>query len=401
MTQDDVQIIKDVYFRKYKSTSLSFSRYLISQINWDARLIGIKGMRGVGKTTLMLQRIKSCFRNPNDAFYASLDNMWFQTHRLQDLIEFLYTHGIRHLFLDEVHKYPQWPQAVKDAYDTFDDLYIVYAGSSMLEIDNSKVDLSRRQTLYTLRGMSFREYLHFTGTLDYDAIPLEEILSNHLRHELDITSGKSILPLFENYQRIGYYPFSKDAGKDYAIRLNEVASLVIEGDLPAVEEVSYATILKAKRLLMVIAQNVPLVPNISKLCGQLECTRDLCLKLLYLLDRAGMLALLTKSTKDYKHLVSPEKIYLDNNNLMFAISPKNNVGTLRETFFLNQLQAVSDVTMPKVGDFCVDGRYLFEVGGKGKTFDQIADQPDSYLAVDDIELGSGNRIPLWIFGFLY
>lgn len=401
MTDNDIQIIKNVYIRLHKNTRLKFKRYPYNRINWDARLIGIMGMRGVGKTTMLLQHIKERYANPDEAFYVSLDHFWFQTNSLPDLADYLYTHGVRHLYLDEVHKYPNWSMIIKNLYDTYNDLTIVYTGSSMLEIDNSKTDLSRRQTMYTLEGMSFREYLAFTQKLDMDAIPLETLLTDHLPISMKITEGRSILPIFEEYLRQGYYPFSKEAGSDYHIRLAEVAHLVIENDMPAVENVSYATIQKSKQLLMVITQHVPLAPNISQLCSQLGTTRDSCLKMLYSLDKARLLLMLTKLPKDYKHLVGPEKIYLNNGNLMYAISSEVNVGTLRETFFLNQCSAVATVTASTKGDFALDGRYLFEVGGKGKNFHQIADEPNSYLAVDGIETGSGNRIPLWMFGLLY
>lgn len=401
MTDNDIQIIKNVYIRLHKNTRLKFKRHLYNRINWDARLIGIMGIRGVGKTTMLLQHIKERYANPDEAFYVSLDHFWFQTNSLPDLADYLYTHGVRHLYLDEVHKYPNWSMIIKNLYDTYNDLTIVYTGSSMLEIDNSKTDLSRRQTMYTLEGMSFREYLAFTQKLDMDAIPLETLLTDHLPISMKITEGRSILPIFEEYLRQGYYPFSKEAGSDYHIRLAEVAHLVIENDMPAVENVSYATIQKSKQLLMVITQHVPLAPNISQLCSQLGTTRDSCLKMLYSLDKARLLLMLTKLPKDYKHLVGPEKIYLNNGNLMYAISSEVNVGTLRETFFLNQCSAVATVTASTKGDFALDGRYLFEVGGKGKNFHQIADEPNSYLAVDGIETGSGNRIPLWMFGLLY
>ena len=398
---DDLQIIENAYFTKMKEVKTTFLRYLYHEINWDSRLIGIKGMRGVGKTTLLLQRIKLAHANLAEAFYVSLDNLWFQSHNLQDLIAHLYTHGVHYLYLDEVHKYPYWSQIIKNAYDTYAELNIVYTGSSMLEIDNSKVDLSRRQTVYLLHGMSFREYLSFQQVCDLSPVGLVDLLNRHTTIAMDLPEGVHILPHFESYLRTGYYPFSKDAGRDYLIRLAEVAQLVIENDLPAVEEISYATMVKAKRLLMVIAQNVPLVPNISRLCAQLECTRDICLRLLYALDRAGLLMLLTRLPKDYKHLVSPEKIFLNNGNLMHALTPSPNIGTMRETFFLNQVSATAGVTMPGMGDFFVGEKWLFEVGGRGKSFDQIADMPDSYLAVDGIEVGSSHVIPLWMFGLLY
>lgn len=401
MEQNIIQPLIDAYRMKLAHTSLRFKRYLYAQINWDVRLIGIKGARGVGKTTLLLQHIKESFPKSSLALYVSLDNLWFKTHTLEELAEYAHLHGITHLFLDEVHKYPDWSITIKNLYDLYDDLSIVYTGSSMLEIDHSKTDLSRRQTLYTLYGMSFREYLEFEGVTAMQAIGFDELLSDHEEIASELTVKVKVMQQFAQYLKNGYYPFYKDAGKDYLMRLQEVASLIIETDLPAVEDVSYGTIQKTKTLLMIIAQSLPLVPNVNKLGAQLETGRDLCLKMLYALDRAGLILLLTEKIKDYKHLISPEKIYLNNTNLMNALSLQTEIGTMRETFFANQLSAVAKLTMPKEGDFMVNETYLFEVGGKGKTFRQIADIPNSYLAVDDTEIGYENRIPLWMFGFLY
>ena len=380
---------------------MTFKRYLFNQINWKVRMIGIKGARGVGKTTLLLQRIKEAFSDPNEAFYVSLDDFWFQSHTLDELAQWLNSRGVTHFFLDEVHKYPNWSQALKNLYDDYPEMCVVYTGSSMLEIDHSKADLSRRQTLYTLNAMSFREFLAFEGVLDMPALSLEDLLKNHVARAMDITAKVKVLRHFDDYLRRGCYPFYKESGDDFLLRLDETAQVVLEMDLPAVEEVTYQTIQKAKSLLMIIARNVPLEPNIQTLVAELETTRDLCLKLLYALDRAGMLLLLTDEPKSYKHLVKPKKIYLGNTNLMHAFVPSADVGTSRETFFLNQMGGIAEVVMPKHGDFKVNGKYLFEVGGNNKSFDQIADLPDSYLAVDDIETGYGARIPLWMFGMLY
>jgi predicted AAA+ superfamily ATPase len=318
-----------------------------------------------------------------------------------ELVEYAYTHGVTYLFLDEVHHYADWSQNLKNIFDNYPDLNIVYTGSSMLEIDNSKIDLSRRQTVYELTGLSFREYLEFEGIMSVSPLSLEELVRQHLKQAMEITAKVKIIPLFENYLQNGYYPFYKDAGEDFLMRLQEVASLVIDSDLPAVEEVEYVTVQKAKKMLMILAKQVPFTPNISQLCKELETTRDLGLKLLYALDRAALLNLLTSEIKNYKQLSKPDKIYLNNSNLMYALTPQVDKGSLRETFFCNQASAVSSVVLPKNGDFLVDGKYLFEVGGKNKTFEQIKDLPDSYLAVDDIEFGHKNRIPLWMFGLLY
>lgn len=401
MSQDDLQTMHAKYLRKVAAVDMTFRRYLYDQINWDVRMIGIKGARGVGKTTLLLQRIRLAFADPNEAFYVSLDDFWFQSHTLDELAQWLNSRGVTHLFLDEVHKYPKWSQALKNLYDDYPEMHVVYTGSSMLEIDHSKADLSRRQTLYTLNVLSFREYLEFEGALQMPALTLDEVLKSHVVKAMEISNEIKVLRYFEDYLRRGCYPFYKESGDDFLLRLDETAKVVMEMDLPAVEEVTYQTVQKAKALLMIIAKNVPLEPNIQTLVNELETTRDLCLKLLYALDRAGLLLLLTNEPKNYKHLVKPKKIYLGNTNLMHAFSPSAEVGTRRETFFLNQVGALAEVVMPQKGDFKVDGRYLFEVGGESKTFDQIANIPESYLVIDDIETGFGNRIPLWMFGMLY
>ena len=401
MDYTDIQPLINIYHRKLAATDLRFKRYLHYRIDWDVRLIGIKGARGVGKTTMLLQHIKESFDKIDDALYVSLDNLWFNTHKLEELVEFLYTHGVMHIYLDEVHRYKDWAVLLKNFYDSYPDLNIVYTGSAMLAIDNSKADLSRRQSLYTLNGLSFREYLACEGVAAIPTIGLEEMLAGHVEYAVDVISGIKILKYFDKYLREGYYPYYKEAGNDYLMRVGEVARLVIDNDIPSVEDITYFTAQKIKTLLMVIAGNVPLKPNISKLSSQLESTRDQTLKMLYLLDRADLLLLLTEQLKNYKHLVSPKKIYLNNANLMYALSGKISEGTVRETFFANQVGAVADLTMPKQGDFLADGKYLFEVGGSSKTFDQIAGIPESYLAVDGLETGSGNRIPLWMFGCMY
>jgi len=401
MIQEDYQQLESLFLAKIRKVDTKVVRYLYEKINWEARLIGIKGARGVGKTTLLLQRIKLAYKKTDDVFYVSLDNLWFQSHSLPELVDWLYQHGIRNLFLDEVHKYPDWATVIKNLYDTYDDLRIVYTGSSMLEIDHSRVDLSRRQTLYALQGLSFREYLAISNVKEVPSMGLTQLFKEHQSVAMDVSRDIPVAKYFEEYLRNGYYPFYKEAGNDYMSRLNETAVLVMETDMPAVESISYTTIQKTKQLLMLIAGNVPLVPNISKLSAQLETTRDSCLKMLYTLDKAGLLQLLTRNIKDYKHLVSPEKIFLGNTNLMYALGSRINEGTLRETFFLNQLSLNHDVNMPSQGDFLVDNKYLFEVGGKNKTFEQIKDIQDSFLAVDDTEVGSRNRIPLWMFGLLY
>ena len=401
MENSDLQPLYDNYHRKIAKIDLRFKRYLYPQINWKARMIGIKGPRGVGKTTMLLQHILENYEDIDQTLYASLDDLWFASHTLVELVDWAYRHGIMRLYLDEVHRYDQWSINLKNIYDNYPDMSIVYTSSSLLVMDNAKVDLSRRQTVYTLYGMSFREFLVFENALNIEPIPLNELIRHHVRHAMAITSAVKVAPLFEAYLRHGYYPFYRESIEDFPSRLRETVSVVIDSDLPAVENVSFETLQKVKRLLMIICEQVPFEPNMSKLWKQLDTNNELGLRMLYALDKAQILGLLTSKTKSYKHLYKPDKIYLGNPNLMHVLCPRIDKGNERETFFYSQLRVANEVKYPKKGDFLVNYKYLFEVGGSGKTFDQIADVPDSFLAVDDTEVGHGNRIPLWMFGLLY
>lgn len=388
--------------RLVQLTSTSFHRYLYDQINWDNWLIAIKGARGVGKTTMMLQRIKENFAdNPDKALYVSLDNLWFANHSLTEVVEYHYSHGGTHLFIDEVHKYPLWQTLLKNIADEYPDLHVVFTGSSMLKINSSQGDLSRRLLDYTLNVMSFREFLAFEGVVDERPIALSELLSHHASIAMRLTSGVKILPLFEKYMRYGCYPFYKRDFDGFSQRLQHAVHAVLYEDVPAVEEITYTTILKLSRMLMILAEHVPQTPKMNELYAILETNREQGLRMLYMLERAGLLHLLSAETKEFRNMTKPDKIYLYDPNLMYALAGSANVGTLRETFFINQLAAVATVRYPHKGDFFVDHKHLFEVGGKGKKFDQIKDEPDSYLAVDNTEIGHGNRIPLWMFGLLY
>ena len=401
METKDVLPLITVYHRKLTETSLSFKRSLYFSINWDVRMLGIKGEKGVGKTTLVLQHIKETFDNPDEALYVSMDNLWFKTHSIMDLVDYLYSKGVYYLFMDEIHKCPDWTSVLKNLYDNYPRLNIVYTGSSMLRIDNSRVDLSRRQTLYKLNNLSFREYLKYEGIASFNSYLLEDILKNHVKYAMEITSEVKVLKYFQDYLSHGMYPFYKESHSDYHIRLSEAVIQTLESDLPAVEDVTFETVQKTEKLLMITAESLPFVPNIKRLCEALGTTRDSCLKMLYALDRAGVMNLLTAELKNYKRLVSPDKIFLGNPNMMFALGGKTEIGTIRETFFANQVGALSTLQYPRKGDFFACGKYLFEVGGAGKSFEQIKDESDSFLAVDDTEIGVGSRIPLWLFGFLY
>ena len=383
-------------------TTTNFHRYLYDKICWANKLIAIKGARGVGKTTMMLQSIKERFaEHPERALYVSLDNLWFANHSLSEVVEYHYTHGGTHLFIDEVHKYPSWQTLIKNIYDEYPDLHVAFTGSSMLKIDNSKADLSRRMSDYTLHGLSFREYLSFEAGIDVPVVSLEELLNDHVRIAMQLTSKTKVLPLFETYLEYGYYPFYKEEMDDYYERLKKTIYVILNEDIPAIEEITYPTVQKLQRMLMILAERVPQTPKMNELYAILETTREQGLKMMGLLQRATLLQLLSTETREFRHLLKPDKIYLNNPNLMYALTVQPDKGTLRETFFINQLSAVADVSYPRKGDFLVNHKYLFEVGGKNKTFDQIKGIPDGFLATDGIETGFGNRVPLWMFGLLY
>jgi len=388
--------------RLIDQTSTSFHRYLYGQIDWTSRLTAIKGARGVGKTTMMLQSIKERFsEQPERALYISLDNLWFANHPLSEVVEYHYTHGGTHLFLDEVHKYPSWQIVMKNIYDGYPKLHVAFTGSSMLKIDNSKADLSRRLSDYTLHGLSFREFLSFEAGIDVPAVPLEELLANHVEIARQITSQVKILPLFEKYLEYGYYPFYKEDFDNYHEKLKKTVYTVLNEDVPAIEEITYPSIQKLQRMLMILAERVPQTPKMNELYAILETTREQGLKMLSLLQRAALMLLLSSETKEIQHLSKPDKIYVHNPNLMYALTDYPDKGTLRETFFINQLSSVAEVSYPRKGDFIVNRKYLFEVGGRNKTFNQIKDIPNSFLAIDGVETGFFNRIPLWLFGMLY
>lgn len=401
LTYDDISILISRYYQKLNSTNLNFIRYLYNRINWQARIIGIKGARGVGKSTLLIQRIKMFHKNPEEAIYISLDDMWFSSHSLEDLVEFLYARGIKYFYIDEVHRYPMWNRVIKNLYDFYSDINIVYTGSALLAIDNAVADLSRRQSLYTLWGMSFREYLEYESIISISPISLPELLSGHVALSMQLSNSLPILRHFEDYLDHGYYPFYKENPQDFSMRLAEVVKIVIENDIPETEEISFSTVTKLKTLMMVIAENAPLEPNISKLAERLECSRDLCVKMLGLLDRSGLIQQMFKHPRTYKQMRGADKILGGDTNILHALTGTVNIGTSRETFFVNQLQAIGEVIIADHGDYIIDGKYTFEIGGSGKKFSQIADLPDSYLAVDNIITGFGAHIPLYLFGMLY
>jgi len=391
------------YHSRLKQTDNKFVRYLMHKINWNNRLFAVVGARGTGKTTMLLQYIKQNL-NPDEAFYMSLDDLYFSTNRLVDVVYQLHQEGVTHFFVDEVHKYPYetWAQELKNIYDSYPDVKVVFSGSSILNIYKGNADLSRRAIHYELFGLSFREFLEFEGILQTPPVTLDELLSNHTSIANEIIHKIKILPLFRQYLKTGYFPYYKEDLTSYQIRLLNTVNAVIETDLPAVDKIEFVTVHKLKRLLTVIATMTPFTPNMANLGRQVEMQRTNLPKSLLLLERARLLGLLRAVEKSPDDLSKPSKIFLGNPNLAFALGENNlNEGNLRETFFFNQLNAVSKACAAAKGDFSVNRKHIFEVGGKGEKFTQISGIPNSYIAADDIEMGFGNKIPLWLFGFLY
>ena len=403
MNESRIEEITRVVNRRLAATPTEFHRYLFYEIDWEDKLIGIKGPRGCGKTTLLLQHIKQSFlgQDLEKVLYVSLDNIWFADNSILDLVDYHYNHGGTHIFIDEIHYEPKWQTMLKNLSDNYPGMYIVYTGSSMLEIEAHEGDLSRRQVMYEMRGMSFREYLEYEGVVKHESLTLEQLIGNHVEIAMEICSKTNVLGCFNKYLREGYYPFYKSVRQGFESRLLATVNQVIESDYPQIDDVTVTTIRKTKKMLMVLSECVPQLPNMSQLYRELETDRNNGLKMLRALERGGLLLLLGSKAKSINQLSRPDKIYINNPTLMYALSPRADIGSVRETFFMNQLSQAHELSYPKAGDFLVEGRYLFEVGGKGKTFTQIKDIPDSYLAVDDTEIGRGARIPLWLFGMLY
>ena len=401
MDWDEASEIFKISERRIGETDCQWHRSLYGGIDWRNRLVGIKGPRGVGKTTLLLQHLKEAFGETDKALYVSLDNLWFEAHDLHALAEYHYTHGGEVLVIDEVHYASDWQRRIKNLYDDFPRLSIAYTGSSMLKIDFESADLSRRQMLYSMQGLSFREYLSLEGILDIEPVSLGDLLSGHVVLARQITEKVRILGAFDNYLRQGYYPFYREPGSGYEERIRQMANQILESDWPAVEDVSQTTVRRARKMLMVLAEQPPQTPNLSRLASELNIDRKQCARLMRVLEKGGLLALLGSDSDNLKNLSRPDKIYCDNPNLMAALVPAMDVGTLRECFFVNQLRKGHKLEYPQVGDVLVDGKWLFEIGGRKKSFNQIKDIPDSYLAIADTETGRGNRIPIWMFGLLY
>lgn len=403
----------DHFFREQQrlvDSIIPTKRYLYGLIDWNSRCVGILGARGTGKTTLMLQHIKEAYCSPGKGMYVSVDSPYFQAHNLFDFAREFQQLGGEALFLDEIHKYPDWSIHLKSIYDSLPDLKVVFSGSSLLQIGKQKGDLSRRAVIYNLHGLSFREYINFIHVKEHPAHPLETILSDHQQIADNLCREMKILKEFRDYLQVGYYPFFMEGEALYKFKVREVINYILEVDLPFVNRIEPRQVSKIKKLLYLLATSVPFVPNIAKLAEATDISRPRLYEYLEKLQDAKLLNLVRSQGRGYEILTRPEKILLENSNLMYAIANEINTGSLRELFFVNQLRNAnsihpqlldSTVELAGSGDYIVNGKHTFEIGGKKKGFKQISKINDAFVVADDIESGFKNKIPLWIFGFLY
>jgi uncharacterized protein len=388
---------------RINTVDTTFKRFLWDKINWNNRLIAITGSRGVGKTTLLLQYIRENLNGaPDEVLYVNMDDLFFSKNALVDFAGDFVRRGGKYLFLDEVHKYKNWSQEIKNCFDYFPGLKMVITGSSALDIYKGKADLSRRAILYKLPGLSFREFIGLKYGIRFPVFELDDLLNNPSGKIQPILDKIKPIKLFEEYLQSGYYPFFMEGEIEFQIRLRQTVNQVLDSDLPSVDNIDFTAVHYLRRLISILAEIVPYKPNIVKLSQQVGVSRETLIRYLYLLGKADLLILLQPATQGISKMNKPEKIYLNNPNLVHSLTNKQlNQGTLRETFFISQLQVLHHVTASTRGDFQVDNSYTFEIGGKNKNRKQIIGIENAWIAADDIEYAQQNKIPLWLFGFLY
>ncbi len=384
----------EIYYKLLSEVNSDFLRYQYTRINWQNRMIGLTGPRGVGKTTLILQHIKNTL-NPEKTLYVTVEDFYFAGNTLLELADAFTKMGGEHLFVDEIHKYKNWSKELKLIYDYHPKLQIVFTGSSVLDINKGVSDLTRRAVMYQMQGLSFREYLRLFHEIEVPVFDLESILA----HKVKLTEVEHPLPLFQQYLKSGYYPFAIE--NDFEIKLQQVINQTLETDIPQFLNMHISTGRKLKQLLSVIAQSVPFKPNFSKIADLIGVSRNNIADYFLLLEEAEMIAQLRDETGGIRSLGKVEKIYLDNSNLLYSLSDENpNIGNIRETFFLNQTRVLFDSISSQISDFTIDDK-TFEIGGKRKGQKQIGSAENGYIVKDNIEFGYANVVPLWQFGLLY
>lgn len=376
-----------------RRTPVSFKRYMFNRIDWKNRLIGITGPRGIGKSTMILQRILQ--QKDTKTLYVSADHTFFANHSLVELADSFVKEGGTHLYIDEIHKYKGWSRELKQIYDVHADLTLVFTGSSVLDILEGEADLSRRALMYSMQGLSFREYLELFHGVKTEAYSLKDILA----HKAVVPEIQHPLPLFREYLKQGYYPFSSESG--FTLRMEQVIAQTVESDIPQYAEMKVSTARKLKKMLSVLSQLIPFKPSMENLAARIGVSKNNVSDYLIFLERAGMIGQLRDEAKGLSGLGKVEKVYIDNPNLMTVLAEGNpDMGNLRETFFYNQLRVNNRIFSSKVSDFLV-GDYTFEIGGRSKGRKQIENVPHGIVVKDDIETGHGSTVPLWQFGLNY
>lgn len=378
--------------RRLRMVSTSFKRYMYDILPDSARLVGLTGPRGVGKSTMVLQKIKEC---RDKSLYVDADSLYFSTNSLVGLADSFVKEGGKFLVIDEIHKYKGWSKELKQIHDVNPELRVIFTGSSVLDIKKGESDLSRRALMFHMQGLSFREYMNLFHSIEMPLCSLDDILA----HKVEWENPDHPLPFFHQYLKDGYFPFSNEPG--FEMRLNQIISQTVETDIPLYAGLMASTARKLKQLLGVVAELAPYKPSIEKLAQEIGVSKNTLPDYLTMLEKAGMITLLRDDTAGLRGLGKVEKLYLDNSNLMYAIAgSETDIGNVRETFFQNQLRVGNEVKVSRKSDFYVDG-YTFEIGGKGKNQKQIAGIDKAFIVKDDIEYGSGNIIPLWHFGLTY
>jgi len=398
-----MQQLFSTFHQQINRVSTGFKRYLYHEIHWQNRLIAIIGSRGTGKTTLLIQHIKLNYDwTSGEVLYASLDNLWFSTHTLLSLADEFSKQGGKALYLDEVHNYIGWSREIKNIYDSYPDMKIIFTGSSLLEVYKGEADLSRRAITYHLYGLSFREFLDYEYKIKHDVVSVDDIMLNHVKLSISLVNQIKPLVAFNDYIRYGYFPYYKEDKELYYHRLLATLNTIIELDLPATERIDYYSVVKIKKLFAVLSTLVPFTPNVSQLSNDIGTTRVSLLNFLYYLEKAEAIMMLSKDASGIKPMTKPDKVFLGNTNYAFALGgEQTNIGSVRESFFMNQVRVKHAVTFSNTVDFIVSGKYHVEIGGKSKTKKQITGLDNAFTVQDNIEVGYGNQIPLWLFGLTY
>ncbi len=382
------------------------NRFLYEKINWHQRLLGIIGARGTGKTTLLLQYLKNDSGKKDEHLYISADHVMVEALGLYAIGAYFFRHGGKILIIDEIHKYGNWAQELKNIYDAFPDAVLFFSGSSTMALKKGKYDLSRRAVYYQLPGLSFREYLNLSQRTDFQPINLSALVENHSDIAASILESGPILGKFKTYLTHGVYPFFLEGKQEYFLRLSNVIDKILYEDIPIGLGVKMTNVSVLKRILWLIATSQPFTPNIDKMSRDLKISKEYIYIYLDHLEKAGLLAAVYRKQKGLRLVRKPAKVFCKNTNILRVIAGEmgltGDVGAIRENFFIHQLQSAGYyISIPDSGDFTVDNDLVFEIGGPNKKKKQIAEEEFGYLAIDDIEIGHLNEIPLWLFGFLY